>query len=168
MISMTNISGCSFLSYRRTHFREATMIIEAQRSLGIPTWQDTTDLPETLTESELRQIIRSPEVSNAVLLLTPDVNDSPIIRDVEFPEILARVEQDKEFFIIPVLAGGLDYPASGDLLKSRSSVQNLRDWNLKKIQNDPLTYMDACNIAERVLSRRIQKLNEALPVGAPI
>lgn len=41
---MTDPTGRSFLSYRRTRLNEARLLIEAQHDVGIPTWQDLTDL----------------------------------------------------------------------------------------------------------------------------
>jgi hypothetical protein len=47
---MTDATGRSFLSYRRTRVEEARLLIEAQHDVGIPTWQDLSDLDEGHTE----------------------------------------------------------------------------------------------------------------------
>ncbi len=48
---MTDATGRSFLSYRRTRLTEARLLVEAQHDLGIPTWQDLSELDEGHTEA---------------------------------------------------------------------------------------------------------------------
>ena len=72
---MTDPTGLSFLSYRRGRAAEAKLLIEAQRDRGIPTWQDVTDLPSSPTEIELRRVLADPATANAILFVTPEVEE---------------------------------------------------------------------------------------------
>src|SRR5439155_18861109 len=70
--SMTDATGRSFLSYRRTRANEAALLISAQHDHGIPTWQDQKDLAETPIADELHRILNDRFTANAVLWMTPD------------------------------------------------------------------------------------------------
>lgn len=105
---MTDPTGLCFLSYRRTRANEAALLVEALRDHGIPTWQDISDLPNTPAEAELRRVLDDPSVASAILLATPEVEHSPMIREVEAPAILARHLRCDGFFAVPVAAGGLN------------------------------------------------------------
>src|SRR5258708_10503862 len=102
---MTDATGRSFLSYRRTRVEEARLLIEAQRDAGIPTWQDLTELEEGHTEALLRAAIADETTANAVCWLTPDIETSSVITRTELPGILRRVDSHDGFFMIPVAAG---------------------------------------------------------------
>lgn len=79
----TNPTGCSFLSYRRSRLHEAELLIQAQHELGIPTWQDVKDLDEGPTESAIREVLNNPNTANAILWLTPEVQDSDFIQHID-------------------------------------------------------------------------------------
>src|SRR5882672_8388139 len=98
---MTDPTGRSFLSYRRMRRHEAELLIAAQHDYGIPTWQDIRNLDETPTEAALRNVLLDPTTANAVLWITPEVADSPVIRTVEAPLILQRAQAGDDFFLIP-------------------------------------------------------------------
>src|SRR5688500_1050143 len=99
---MTDATGKSFLSYRRSRADEAALQITAQHDHGIPTWQDISDLAETPTGDELRRVLADRFTASAVLWITPDVKDSHVIRKIEVPCILKRVGDEDGFFLIPV------------------------------------------------------------------
>ena len=95
--TMTDPTGRSFLSYRRLRSGEAALLIEAQHDHGIPTWQDTKNLGTVPTEDEIRRTLADPSTASAVLFVTPEVEQSPIIRNVEIPKIVQRAEADDGF-----------------------------------------------------------------------
>src|SRR5690348_5799945 len=103
---MTDPTGQSFLSYRRSRTDDARTLIEAQHDIGIPTWQDLSDLTEGHTDDELRAVLADDAVANAVAYLTPDVATSIVITRTELPGITARVDRNDGFFLVPVAAGG--------------------------------------------------------------
>src|SRR5271156_2643689 len=152
---MTNPMGRSFLSYRRTRKVEAQLIVTAQHHVGIPTWQDIENLDEEQTDSAIERTLSDADVANAVLWLTPDVRDSAVIRRVEVPCVLRRVEKKDLFFAIPVCAGGLDYDHLDEVLDPSPTLEDLGKWNLRKFGTDPIGPTEAVEVARRVFDRRI-------------
>lgn len=165
---MTNTTGRSFLSYRRIRKDEAALLIHAQHDHGIPTWQDITNLATTPTEDEIRRVLADPTIANAVLLITPEVEDSTMMRSVEIPKILNRVEQGDNFFAVPLAAGGLDYGAAAAVVENNLSAQNLADWNMYRLADATISERDAADIAARVLAQRVQAIHRQLPPGEPL
>jgi hypothetical protein len=165
---MTDPTGRSFLSYRRKRSDEAALLINAQHDHGIPTWQDIHNLDELPTEDELRRILDDPLTANAVLWITREVEDSAMIRQVEAPKILSRAAQRNQFFVIPCAAGGLDYDEAATVVDAQISLQNLKEWNLRKISTDPIEPREAQEIAQRVLSRRLRAVHDATAAGLPL
>src|SRR5438105_1060642 len=90
---MTDATGRSFLSYRRSRIAEAALLVQAQHDVGIPTWQDLTDLEEAHTDDKLREALADPSTANAVAWLTPDVVDSTTITKTELPGIARRLDR---------------------------------------------------------------------------
>ena len=163
---MTNPSGRSFLSYRRTRLEEARLLIQRQHDLGIPTWQDIRDLDEEPTEDALRRVLADPDTANAVLWLTPEVQCSNMIRRVEAPLILRRHSDDDGFFVVPVAAGGLDYDGAAAVVAGEIGMQDLREWNIRRIRSDvtDVAFEQEVNvIASRILSRRLSAIHRNLP-----
>ncbi len=165
---MTDPTGRSFLSYRRSRLEEAKLLIHAQHELGIPTWQDIRNLDEEPTEQAIRGVLNDELTANAVLWLTPDVAQSAMIQKVEAPLILKRYQRNDGFFVVPVVAGGLAYDAAGSLLSGSIGIQDLKNWNLRKVEEDPASEDEAWQIARRVLQRRIGALHGRMASGEPV
>jgi len=163
----TDPTGRSFLSYRRSRLHEATLLVQTQHELGIPTWQDLDDLDEMHTETQLRAVLNDPATANTVLWLTPDVADSAVIQRVEAPESVRREQRNDAFFVVPVAAGGLDYDQAAAVAGDRLGIHDLSSWNLRRVVHDPATREDVYEIASRVLRRRLHALHEALPEDEP-
>lgn len=125
---MTDPTGRSFLSYRRTRLQEARLLIEAQHDLGIPTWQDLSNLDEGHADALLREALAADTTANALCWLTPDVEASAVITRTELPAILKRVEQNDAFFMVPVAAGGLGYD---DLTRVAGTYLGVHDLALR-------------------------------------
>jgi SMODS-associated and fused to various effectors sensor domain len=165
---MTNPAGRSFLSYKRDRRAEAELLISAQHDLGIPTWRDLDDLDEVPTEDEIKRILRDPETANSILWLTPEIASSPMVRKVEAPLILERARRGDAFFVVPVVAGGLDYEEAADLLDPSVTLEDLKQWNLRKVMANPIDPASAVEIAARVLRRRVAAIHRSLPEGEPL
>jgi hypothetical protein len=165
---VTDATGRSFLSYRRSRSTEATHLIAAQHDVGIPTWQDQRDLNEVPTGDELRRILEDRLTANALLWITPDVETSNVIRKIEVPGILRRVRAEDGFFLIPVCAGGISYQKAGEVVDQQLSIDNLSDWNLRKVAGDPIGYEDAAQIARYLLSRRLQAVQRQFDSALPL
>lgn len=165
---MTDATGRSFLSYRRSRSAEAALLIAAQHDYGVPTWQDQRDLNEVPTGDELRCILDDRLTANALLWITPDVETSDVIRKIEVPGILGRVRAGDGFFLVPVCAGGISYQRAGEVIDQHLSIDNLSDWNLRKVSGDPIGRDEAAQIVHRVLARRIQAVHRQLDPGLPL
>ena len=165
---MTDPTGLSFLSYRRVRSDECERLIFAQRERGIPTWRDIDDLNTEPTESELRRIIRDDSTANVILCITPETAGSPMIRNVEAPVALERHGRNEGFFIVPVAAGGLDYADTAAAVKNETSITDLGNWNVVKLDFDPASDSDIAKVANQVLKQRLQTVDRLLPPNAPL
>jgi len=165
---MTDATGRSFLSYRRTRADEAALLIAAQHDHGIPTWHDRKDLAETPTGDELHRILTDQCTANALLWITPDVKHSDVIRRIEVPGILKRANNEDGFFLVPVCAGGIDYAGAADAVDQQLSSDNLKDWNLPKVTGNPISQAEAASVAQRVLKRRIEAIHRQVETNLPL
>jgi hypothetical protein len=165
---MTNPTGRSFLSYRRTRSDEARLLIEAQHDVGIPTWQDLNDLNEGHTDALLRETLAADTTANAVCWLTPDVEKSDVITRTELPCILKRIDQNDGFFVIPVAAGGLGYEDVNGVVGTYLGSHDLSQWNVRKVASNPISAHDAAGIARQVLKRRVQEISRHLAADEPL
>lgn len=165
---MTDPTGSSFLSYRRERSAEAALLISAQREVGIPTWRDVDDLDQEPTEDALRELFQGSSVANAILWLTPGVQQSPVIRRVEARLILERSRQDNDFFVVPVAAGGFSYDEAAEAIKDDIGIEDLRTWNMVRAEIDPIDSAFADEVAALVLTRRVAAFHKRMPAGQPL
>ena len=165
---MTDPTGRSFLSYRRSRSDECERLVVAQRERGIPTWRDVDDMNSEPTESELRRVIRDGSTANVVLWITPETAGSPMIRNVEAPVALERHGRNDGFFIVPVAAGGLGYAGAAAAIKNSTSITDLGNWNVIKLESDAATDADIARVANQVLKQRLQAIDRYLPPDAPL
>ena len=152
--------GPVFLSYRHSDGAELAIALAwALRSAGVPVWLDRSDLPPGDTERRLEEAMQS-GLSGAVLLVTPEIGASSVIKDIELPHLLA-LEAEGAFTLsvastIETEAGGLDYSAPDRLLsQSLPSLKRLR-------QNPALTSRDIANIARSHCRQRMEALREGI------
>ena len=82
----------------------------ALRATGVPVWHDVTDLPPGDINRRLNEALAS-GLSGAVLIVTPDIQRSAVVRDIELPELL-RLEHDTVFTF--AIASTITQPASAD------------------------------------------------------
>ena len=154
--SHTSSRGPVFLSYRHSDGAElAQALAWALRSAGIPVWLDRNDLPPGDTERRLEEAIQS-GLSGAVLLVTPDIAASSVVKEIELPRLL-RLEAEGAFTLsiastIEAETGGLDYSAP-DRLLSRTAP------DLRGLRQDPaMTSRDVANIARSHCRQRMEAL----------
>jgi hypothetical protein len=118
-----------FISYRTSDGSSlADDLAWALRATGVPVWHDITDLPPGDTTRRLHEALTC-GLSGAILLVSPDIQSSNVVRDIEVPGLLS-LEQDPAFtFAIGSVtsrsaepdgdvtaATGLDYTAPDALL----------------------------------------------------
>ena len=112
--------GPVFISYRHSDGGVlATETAWALRAAGVPVWRDQDDLLPGDTERRLQEALAS-GLSGAVLLVTPQVGKSRVIRGIELPRLLALAQSDEFTFSIasPIAeeGGNLDYAAPDRIL----------------------------------------------------
>ena len=159
-VSRVSPRGPVFLSYRHSDGAElATALAWALRAAGVPVWLDRSDLPPGDTERRLAEAMQS-GLSGAVLVVTPDVGASTVIRDTELPQLLA-LEAEGAFTLsiastIGAEAGGLDYSAPDRLLSQTMPI-------LKGLRQDPaLTSREIADIARSHCRQRMEALREGI------
>lgn len=150
--------GPVFLSYRHSDGAElATNLAWALRSAGVPVWHDRSDLPPGDTERRLEEAMQS-GLSGAVLLVTPEIAASRVVKDIELPRLLA-LEGEAAFTLsiastIEAEGGGLDYSAPDRLLaQTAPSLEGLR-------QDPAFTPRDIADIARNHCRQRMETLRE--------
>lgn len=115
-----------FVSYRQSDgLPIATELAWLLRASGVPVWHDQTDLPPGDTSRRLEQALEA-GVSGAVLLVTPEISLSGVVRYAELPGLL-DLEKDTEFVMVVANTvqkpeGGLDYGAPDNLLGQPSGT----------------------------------------------
>lgn len=95
---MTNDpAGPIFISYRQKDGTPiATELAWLLRAAGLPVWRDRDDLPPGDTEYRLTQAI-SAGISGAVLVVTPDIVNSTVVKTVEAPHLLQLHHSQPQF-----------------------------------------------------------------------
>lgn len=165
---MTDPTGRSFLSYRRVRHEDAIRLIQAQHERGIPTWQDIKDLGTEPTEDAIWRVLGDPSTANGILLITPEVEGSPIICKVEVPALLRRASHGDGFFLVPLAAGGLDYKAAAAVVGNGMSAHDLSTWNMMRVGEQGVNHEDAARVARRVLEQRLAAIHRQLPPDEPL
>src|SRR3546814_634571 len=152
-----NALGPVFISYRQSDGTEvATDIAWALRAAGVPVWQDKSDLPPGDTRDRLDEALDS-GLSGAVLLLTPEIQHSEVVRDTELPRLLA-LAKDRSFALsigstIERSPGKLDYRAPDRLLHQRRA-------RLSRFDQRPIsTGTQRAELARIQCRRRMQALH---------
>ena len=161
---MTDPTGSVFISYRRSPARaagngEAARVRDALRHIGLPTWRDLDDLEYEPTEEALVAAIEDPSLSGAILLISPEVATSAIIRRVEAFRIFRRRAARDGFWIVPVLIG-LDYGDADAALDSPAGFQDLAYWNMHRIEGETIGSADAEAIARRAVKARLRAIRD--------
>ncbi|WP_425005589.1 SAVED domain-containing protein [Mycolicibacterium sp. S3B2] len=146
------------MSYRRKRLVETDALVAALSDRGVPTWRDVDNLLNEPTEATIRSVLRDENTSGAILWLTPDVEDSAIIKNVEVPEAVGRYRRDDDFWLIVVLADGLEYSDVTDLFNDSLGIDDLAAWNLTKVSTPWASATDVSQVARAALRHRITRL----------
>ena len=179
----TDPRGKCFVSYRRSRADEARLLVESLRDLGVPTWQDIENLPEESTEDALRRTIQDPAISSAILWITPEVEYSPIIRQIEAPGFFNRVRNGDGFHLLPVCAGGVDFSGAAIVVDPQYSLEDVPGWNLRRVAvvarrrwywpwsrypAPRICSTIAAGLTSRVMRRRVEAIHASVPAEQPL
>jgi hypothetical protein len=114
-------AGPVFVSYRQSDGTpHAVAMAWALRAAGVPVWHDAADLPPGETETRLAEALAS-GLSGGVLVVTPEVAHSTVVKTVELPRLLDLAADPAFTFsiastVLNPSTGRLDYGASDRLL----------------------------------------------------
>lgn len=88
--------GPVFLSHRRSDGGPlAHELAWELRGIGVPVWHDLTDLPPGDTRRRLEEALGG-GLSGSVLIVTPEIQDSEVVREIELPWLI-DLEEHSEF-----------------------------------------------------------------------
>lgn len=163
---MADPRGPVFISYRRSDGRSLAIDIAwALRSAGVPVWRDQDDLPPGDTRRRLKQALDS-GISGAVLVVTPEVADSDVIRHTELPQLFELARSDGFTFSIASTIerkpGQLDYDAPDRLL--RKGRNRLRDMNQQPVG----TARERADLARSQARRRIDAIKSEIQTSGSV
>lgn len=152
--------GPVFISYRQSDGTNLAIDTAwALRAAGVPVWHDRSDLPPGDTDRRLAEALES-GLSGAVLLVTPELEQSRVVREIELPQLL-ELEKDEDF-TFSVLStiegeeGRLDYDAPDRLLSQPSGT-------LKRLKQEPaLTHLQIAGAARAHCQRRMQAVRSSV------
>lgn len=160
---MTSISAALdpadpvFISYRQRDGTDvASELAWLLRTAGIPVWRDRDDLPPGDTEARLKQAIAA-GISGGILVTTPDVVNSRVVKTLEAPHLL-ELHRDHEVFALGIANsvktknGGTDYEAPDRLLELRPGT--LSGVDQQSAQRDGLLVLIRGLVWHRIASLR--------------
>lgn len=110
-----------FISYRQSDgTATCAELAWLLRAAGIPVWRDKDDLPPGDTVQRLLEAMAA-GLSGAVLVITPDVEKSTVVRETESPQLIDLHQNHPEFILgianaVEGKPGSLDYGAPDRLL----------------------------------------------------
>ena len=151
--------GPVFVSYRQRDGAEtAERAAWLLRAAGVPVWHDQSDLPPGDTNERLGEALAS-GLSGGMLLVTPDISASYVVRTIEVPKLLG-LEKDPVFVLavgntVRLPDGKLDYNAPDALLGTPSGTLG----RLKQHEADNRAGL--VKIAREIVLHRIARLKPA-------
>lgn len=103
--SGVRLNGPVFISYRHSDgFGRAEELERLLHAGGITVWRDVRDLPPGNTEDRIDQAITA-GLSAAVLIVTPDIINSLVVRAREVPRLLVLAENQRFALVIASVVG---------------------------------------------------------------
>jgi hypothetical protein len=152
--------GPVFVSYRQSDGSElAADLAWALRAAGVPVWHDHTDLPPGDTSQRLSEALSS-GLSGAILVVTPDIALSDVVKSVELPALLDLAKDPAfTFSIVSTLLRAdakLDFSAPDLLLQTPTGT-------LSAIEQLPVvTAAQRARVAQTQVRRRLEHLRPAI------
>lgn len=163
---MINPRDPVFISYRQSDGSIlASDTAWALRAAGVPVWHDKADLPPGETNRRLEEALER-GLAGTVLLVTPDILHSTVVRDVELPRLLGLAKEDGFTFSIGSTIrrndGGLDYKAPDKLLEQPHGTLG------SMLQQPVDTPAERAVLAHDHARRRIEALRPSIVDGSGV
>lgn len=152
-----DVCGPIFLSYR--HFDGASVVAPLAwllRAAGVPVWRDQDDLPPGDTDDRLAQAL-SDGLSGGVLVITADVVNSRVVRQIEAEQLIRLHQGDPRFQLLISNhvrdgSGKVDYGAP-DRLLSRA-MEELRGVDQRGTDEAELLRLVKSAVSHRMTQHR--------------
>jgi len=155
-----------FISYRRSKVQDVDLLSDALVERGVPIWQDTKNLGIEHTDSEIRKLLESNEISGGCLWISNDYHESSIIQNLEVPKLFLRVRKQDGFFLAGVAADGQSYANASAKVGPNTQSEEISERNMIQV-NSPFSKDEATVVANRILAQRVKAIHKNLPDGAP-
>lgn len=152
-----DITGPIFLSYR--HFDGTKILARLAwflRTSGVPVWRDQDDLPPGDTDDRLSQALAD-GLSGGVLVITQDVANSRVVRQIEAEKLIQLHLADPRFQLLVAndvrsKSGQVDYSAP-DRLLSRPQ-EELKGVDQRGTDDDELLRLAKSAVSHRMVQNR--------------
>lgn len=152
-----------FVSYRHSDgialAGELTWLL---RAAGIPVWRDIDDLPPGDTDARLQQAIDE-GISGAIIIITPQIADSRVVREIEAPRLL-HLHRAAPAFALGIVnavhtnSGVVDYDAPDRVL-------GMEPPELRSVDQKSATREGLVAITRQMLWHRIAAIRPLLPAS---
>lgn len=163
---MTNPLGSVFLSYKHQDSDLPDQLEETLKNHGISLWRDVSNLRAAPMHQELKDEIRKPAISGAVVLLSKKVANSEAILEIELPTLHERWREDEAFFTVITLYPELSYTGADDVLQQAASVYDFSNWHMESL--DSSSVASCREIAKPVLQEKLDAINESIDATEPL
>jgi len=155
---MTNPAGDVFISYEHSQQNLAEKLEIALRNHGIPVWRDVHDVGLDPLEQQIREDLQDSNLAGDVAIINSDVTQSPVILKTELPELHKRWRGDDEFFVVVVLAPGVDYDEAETILSKAESPYDLSHWYMKSLEVEETS--SSSSVIGRIINSILDRLGQ--------
>ncbi len=155
-----------FISYRHSDGLDTCAELAwILRASGLPVWRDRDDLPPGDTEQRLDQAMGD-GLSGAVLVITPDVEKSEVVQDVESPRLIEFHQQHPEFTLgivnaVERVPGKIDYTAPDRVLLKRPGT--LSGVDQSEVSRGGMVGLAKGMVLQRIANRRARGVYDDNP-----
>jgi hypothetical protein len=160
---MTDSTGEVFISYNHEQKDLAVELDQRLREHGVPVWRDERKTGPDPLESQIESVLRSDEISGAILLVSDDILDSPTILNVEIPRIHSRQNDGDEFFAFVLRCPGLSASETNEILSSVGTVNDFSEWFFHALETGEEESPNYNRIIDEVIQRRLNAIVNSKP-----
>lgn len=157
---MTDVTGDTFISYRRSQVEIVEDLVASLHEHGIPTWRDLTDLRTEPTQQELRRVLRDPSTSSGVVVVSQDTSESGIILELELPELHTRWSDNEDFYVVVALCPDVDYDRAGEILGQSPKARDFSPWNMIKLTLGDKRRVACDEVNRALVAERLRLIHE--------
>lgn len=160
----TDPTGPIFISYRQKDGTAvAAELAWLLRAAGLPVWRDRDDLPPGDTENRLTQAI-SAGISGAILVVTPDIVNSNVVKSVEAPHLLELHHSQPEFAL--AIANAVETEHSSPDYAAPDTLLDVEPGNLAGVDQHPTDRAGLLHIGHQLLWHRAAIIAHEYPTRA--